>query len=204
MHYAARRCVIRALLHAAVTLEAEASPSKAVGKTMTGQEAFEMFLDAAKMVWRHSKLLSQITFHYEVKAMLDRDVRAQLQWRKPTSEDARPRAEEDHLLRAAKEYWLLISERLLSEPRDVVRQVMIHEALHIGYSSHKEGFRRMAIKYGGTLTEKSTGKDKPFEVQRKNGSRYKTIKTFETERDAKHFIETERKASPDSDYRMIF
>jgi len=175
-------------------------PTSPPSDRLSGEEAFELFLSAAKMVWRHSKLLTQITFHYEVKPMLDRDVRAQLLWKK----DVRPRASEDALLDAAKEYWLLISERLLEEPKDVVRQVMIHEALHIGYPSHNKGFRRMAVKYGGTLTEKSTGKDEPFEVQRKDGSRYKTIKTFETERDAKHFVEKEQKEHPEDDYRMIF
>lgn len=107
---------------------------------------------------------------------------------------------DDALLMAAPLYVLRVSDALLEQPADVVKGIMRHEALHVGYPKHDIKFRTMAAKYRIPLTESWT-KDPGWKVQRKEGARFVTIKTFEDEREARRFAQEEMRRVPGK-YRL--
>ena len=106
----------------------------------------------------------------------------------------------DLLVSAAPAYLLRISDRLLEQSADVVKGIMFHEALHVGYPKHDKAFRDMAAQHKIPLTESWT-EEPGWKVQRKDGSRYKTLRTFETEEKAREWAMDELKRTPGK-YRL--
>jgi hypothetical protein len=99
-------------------------------------------------------------------------------------------------------YTLRVSDELLEMPPEAVEKVLIHEACHIGYRQHGHDFCACAKEYGGVVTMCQL--DNPgYHVQRKEGSRYKTIATFPSEREALAWAREERVRVPGK-YRLSY
>lgn len=111
------------------------------------------------------------------------------------------KAIDDDLMVPSGLYVLNVSERLLEKPAEFVDKIMGHEALHVGYPRHDVNFRRLATRHGLPLTE-SWAEDPGWKVQRKEGARYKTLETFETEQQAREWALEERSRNPGK-YRLI-
>ena len=66
-----------------------------------------------------------------------------------------PLAVDRKLIRHASQYVLNVSERLVVEPDDIVRKVLLHEAIHVGIPMHDEHFERVAAQVGTNSTERA-------------------------------------------------
>lgn len=95
-------------------------------------------------------------------------------------------AVDDHLLRRAERYVLLVSDDLLLLPAVEVRRILIHEAAHLGHHGHGADFRRLVAVKGGVIAGAGVDSGGMIEAQKKVGARFKTMRTFpqDAEREA--------------------
>lgn len=87
----------------------------------------------------------------------------------------------------AARYELLLSSKLQETPAAGREKVLLHELVHLGYSGHGENFRRVCIAVGGVVSGAAV-EDPGFHMEKKVGARYKRMKTFDTEREAKEWF----------------
>ena len=156
-------------------------------------QAFRMFKEAARKVWRNSDFVEQAVSlsHEEPKG----DVLASLAYA------GNVRAIGDSLIVRSKHYTLRIADALLAKDETTIMKIMIHEAVHLGYPRHDADFRRLVREHGGAVSESATGDDS-IKVQMKKGSRFETIKTFDDEHEAMKWAKEQMKINPGK-YRMI-
>ena len=83
----------------------------------------------------------------------------------------------------ADRYDLLLSLRLQETPAAGREKVLLHEMVHLGYSGHGEDFRRICVAVGGVISGAAVT-DPGFHMEKKIGTRYKRMKTFDSEREA--------------------
>lgn len=162
----------------------------ASGPPATREELFELFKEAARVVWPSGAdfALEATVLSYEQPKD---DVFASLTW-----VGGKTRVIGDVLFQRPKQYILRISDRLLVESPTVRKRIMIHEAVHLGYGNHGKDFREMVRRHGGAVSEHTSGEDL-VEVIRKEGARFKgTGKFFKTEGDAEAWIRDEAKRVP--------
>jgi len=92
------------------------------------------------------------------------------------------------LVRTPSEMTLIISDEARNLPKKQFTQLLKHEALHLGYQRHDADFRRIANKLGIPITF-SLLNDGGYNVQIKDGTRYKTVETFQTLNEARSYAE---------------
>lgn len=93
--------------------------------------------------------------------------------------NTRPYAVGSSLIRMPVKATLIISDKARNLPKGQFEDLLRHEALHLGYRRHDEYFRRCADKLGIPMTV-SMSEGGGYMVQAKEGSRFKTIKIFNT------------------------
>jgi hypothetical protein len=157
--------------------------------------AFEMFKEAGNKMWASGEqVTSLVTLSQEEPTA---GTLASLA--RPTG---RLRAVGNIIIRPAAKYVLRVSDRLLGMGTDHVRKIMIHEAGHLGYDGHGTDFRSIVTRNGGALSETGLQDGDAFHIQRKEGSRFKTIKSFENEQAARIWVREEARRQPGR-YRML-
>jgi hypothetical protein len=116
----------------------------------------------------------------------------------------RPVAIDDHLIRYCTLYTLRVSPAFLELDDESIRRVLIHEAVHLGYPNHGREFRALVAKKGGVISGRAVedGDDK-IQVQRKEGTRFKTFATVTTEAEGMALMKAEW-AKDKGCYRMMF
>lgn len=163
---------------------------------MTKQDAFEIFRNVAAQVWKNADFALGVTTldeatlppHDYVAALVHSQRGAQ--------------AFGDVIFRRPASYRLRVAERLLALPHATVRDVMVHEAVHLGHPNHGREFRDLCRKHGGTVSEAAQDRGGNFVVvEMKVGSRFRPIKTFDDEDAARSFMRAEFAAHPGR-YRM--
>jgi hypothetical protein len=112
-----------------------------------------------------------------------------------------PMAYGTHLIKFPREVMLLVADSLMSKPDDKIEQVLIHEACHIGYRRHDTAFREVCRAAGGVVSSAGVESDAAINVQRKEGSRFVTIKSFQVEHEAVAWAKEEMKRVPGK-YRL--
>ncbi|MFA6135544.1 MAG: hypothetical protein WC869_16140, partial [Phycisphaerae bacterium] len=105
------------------------------------------------------------------------------------------------LLRRAPEYRLKVAARLATRPSEEQWKIYVHEACHLGYPRHDQGFRDLCREKGGTQSENALT-DPGVKAQKKMGSRYVTQQTFTDERKATRWAKEQQKAEPGSRWRL--
>ena len=85
----------------------------------------------------------------------------------------------DSLVRYSTKYTLLVAPALLDQDDATIDKILIHEAVHIGYRGHGQDFRRLVRQHGGAVSASAAEAGYKIAVQRKEGSRYKTIREFD-------------------------
>jgi hypothetical protein len=101
------------------------------------------------------------------------------------SDGCKPRASGRHLIQRCSGYKLLVSDRLLLQPDDMIEKVLLHEAIHMGHWKHTQEFREVAREVGAAVSGSAAeAGQNVIKVQKKVGARYQTVKTFEDEDEA--------------------
>ena len=180
--------VVRALLQAASQLEAS-----------NAHDAERRFMAAARRIWGDSTI-DQLTFSVRVEAIKD-DVLAALSY-KPANHSRRATGS---ILRWAppdKHFNLILNPRLFDKDDDVVEKIMIHEAVHIGYSRHDANFEQLVKEHGGALTE-NDALGLGFQVQIKEGARFKMLKRFDDQFEAVAWMRQQHRENPGR-YRVVY
>jgi len=109
----------------------------------------------------------------------------------------------DSLVRIASSYMLKVSPELLAQDDDLVRKVLLHEALHVGYPRHDEHFEYMARKVGTYASEHGmrTGGEYVIELQLEKGARFRPVHATLDKYEAQAFA-MQKKAGPGR-YRVV-
>ena len=97
-----------------------------------------------------------------------------------------PKTIDRSLIIVPKKITLSLKPSFFKLPSHMQKQVLLHEVGHIGYPFHNEQFRKLMKEIGG-YTSLSEMLNLGYKVQIKEGSRYKTIKTFKTLEEARAF-----------------
>lgn len=91
------------------------------------------------------------------------------------------------LRRYAPSYTLKLAPRFYDLPEDRAEGILKHEVLHLGYPRHDAAFNDHARAVGAPLTENESEGGK-IQLQVKDGARFKTVREFDNEADAKAFV----------------
>ena len=155
---------------------------------VSGEAAFKMFMNAARMIWK-SDLLDQLNFSYTV-APNKANTFATLSVTLEADELRKKRAFGDSLVRIpkSKEFRLRIHPKLLEMSVEAVRKTMIHEAVHIGHDKHDSTFDRVVRKYHGAPDEQGVLEQDHklvvfVEAQPAKGKRFTRVKDFDFDKD---------------------
>jgi len=152
--------------------------SHVVATTMSRAQAFELFKQAVRKVWTNGDELIRRA-EFQLGGQPDSKVLAAVMFPR----NARIRAIDNTVVRFAPTYELRVSDRLLEKPKPYIEGIMVHEAIHVGYPRHDADFKKLARRHNAPLTE--TQAETPgYQVQRKEGSRFKTVRVFEDEQEA--------------------
>ncbi len=118
--------------------------------------------------------------------------------------DARPMAVGRHLISYPRTATLRLADRLLVEPPERIRKILLHEAVHLGYPGHGADFRAVAREVGATVSESGLDDD-IVQVQKKVGARFQTVKTFPgaEENAAVAWAKEQLRAEPGSRWRTL-
>ena len=154
--------------------------------------AFGMFVEAVRQVWRNNEFVADVLVLSPEEP--SGRVLASLSYA------GTPSAIGNSILRRAPRYTLRVSDRLLMRGTNSVRKVMIHEAVHVVYMNHGREFRDLVRKHGGTVSEEAI-ENPGVHVQLKRGSRFETIKTFDTEPEATRWAHEQKRENPGK-YRL--
>jgi len=130
------------------------------------------FIRIAKNVWDNSPMIENLEL--EVK---HRKGGCHMSLAYPAN--ATPSAVGNSLLRMPRKVSLIISDKTKDLPKEKFDDLLRHEALHLGYPRHDMWFRRQADKLNIPITF-NLSEGGGYQVQRKEGSRYKTVKSFPT------------------------
>jgi len=95
-----------------------------------------------------------------------------------------PRASGNVLLKTSKNITLQVHPETLKLSKKKLKNVLKHEALHIGYFQHDKEFRRLAEKFGIPITFESDGLIK-IKEQCAKGKRFRTVAMAKTEQEAR-------------------
>lgn len=155
-----------------------------------------MFKDALAKVWGD---IPKLAFIVCVGDTQD-DVDATLSYDKN-----RARAEGRTLLSHASNHVLVVHPSLLGKPVAIVEKFLLHEAIHVGYPEHDEGFELVADEVG-TASTANIIEGGLYEVElEKEGAREGDFKVvFATKkRPEAHEFAREQKAGPGR-YRISF
>jgi hypothetical protein len=143
-------------------------------------QAEDMFWKAALDIWG-KETIEWIKPHFKPTALesprTGESILTSLRYAPPV------RAYGTVLAQRARYYQLVINPALLQRDEDFIRKIMIHEAVHIGYMKHDANFREIVHEHGGAVSE-SDASGEGIRVQKKEGSRFKTVKTFPSEEEA--------------------
>jgi len=96
----------------------------------------------------------------------------------------------NHLVRCKKAYTLSLRPEFFELPADQRKKILVHEAVHIGCSTHNKVFHEICLKHGGARYFAEVMKDPTYAVQIKpkgTRKRYKTIKVFKELKAAEAF-----------------
>jgi hypothetical protein len=110
-----------------------------------------------------------------------------------------------HLLTYCRDgYTLLVSDKLLALDDAMIMRVLVHEAIHLGFPNHGADFRRLCNKHGAVVSQAAIekGEDYKIQVQRKDGSRFKTFATVDTEAEGMALMKAEYAKAPGR-YRLM-
>ena len=146
------------------------------------EHVLDLFREVCVAVWGKSSI-DQLTLLLDARTP---SMDGQYQILAAVAYAGKPLAMGRHLIRAAdsRTYKLLVSDALLAMDDATIKKVLVHEACHLGYKNHGREFRELVVANGGTLSGGGVEEGYQFEVQRKEGARFKTIKTFDP--DAPH------------------
>ncbi|MFA6118178.1 MAG: YgjP-like metallopeptidase domain-containing protein [Sphingomonas sp.] len=111
----------------------------------------------------------------------------------------------DHLIAYCREgYTLLVSDKLLALDDAMIMRVLVHEAIHLGFPNHGADFRRLCNKHGAIVSQHGIeqGADYRIQVQRKEGARFKTFATVDTEAEGMALMKAEYSKAPGR-YRLM-
>lgn len=115
---------------------------------ITGQQAFDMFLEESDRIWGEE--IDGVVFFWTV-VDTEEYVAALAAPRKVTATGT-------DIKNVAPQYTLLLTDMLLAMRPSEARAVMAHEAIHIGHQNHGKQFVRLAKRYGAVYDEISTFK----------------------------------------------
>jgi len=196
MKFSERLQIARALLAAADAIEGRA------GGDTSAPQAFDIFKSAADEIWG-PETMKQVSLRYSVE-----ELPGVLAGLRHLRHNKRKMAIGQSLiyLPRDKSFTLVLDPKLLEHDREFVRRIMVHEAIHIGYPKHDADFRHLVKKYRGALTETDANEasDKPYQAQKKVGSRFQTVERFETELEAWTFIKQEFEKDRSVKWRLYY
>lgn len=108
----------------------------------------------------------------------------------------RPRAIGNRMYWMNKKHILYVAPHTLKLSPETIRRIVRHEVIHLGYQLHNKEFFEMCQKYDATLTCTAEASNlPPFQVQTKEGNRYKTIRRFDKETEALIFLKNHLKTN---------
>lgn len=107
------------------------------------------------------------------------------------SSDARPRAIGDRIIVIPTKMILVVKPEFFSLSKGKQLKILMHEAGHMGYSRHDEGFNSLMRERGGVSTLSQMGGG-GFKAQVKQGSRYITLKSFSNIKEARSYLRSVR------------
>lgn len=117
--------------------------------------------------------------------------------------NVRTRAIGRSLFQYANHYTLKVAAELLHEGPEIVRKVLLHEAIHIGYGAHDARFRAVADEVGTYATENlMRGGGYVISIKREGEKRYAKVHETDSLAKARIFMET-RGAGPGR-YRLEY
>jgi hypothetical protein len=108
------------------------------------------------------------------------------------------------LIRYPRSATLLVSDAFLQLDAEKAWKVLLHEAVHLGYRGHGKDFRDVAREVGAVVSGAAVESGGAIEVQKKIGSRYKTVRTFppDQEREALAWGREQARLEHGSRWRM--
>jgi len=158
----------------------------------------KQFVGEAKKIWSNKpefiegiKVDVTIQEKQKVMAQLRHDARAR-QW-----------ASGDYILRCPKSVTLDISKKALGLPEKQFKNIMGHEAIHLGYGRHDNNFRRLADKHNIGVTYTQV-KGEGVKLQYKEGSRFKTYKVFKTREEANEYYDKHLRGKTKKRWRTYY
>jgi hypothetical protein len=165
---------------------------------VTRQDAFDLFHAAVVAVWKNAEFVLPALAWSEEPAVGGSELAS------VTFDHRGVWASGRSLLSRAPKYTLRVSDALLAMPREKVAAIMLHEAIHLGYPGHGEEFRKIAREVGAPVSASAVDRGDTIEIQKKVGSRYKTVRTFpgSEEREAIRWAKEQARAEPGSRWRM--
>jgi hypothetical protein len=107
------------------------------------------------------------------------------------------------LVRHPKKVTLFVAPEMLKRDEPYFRDILRHEAIHLGFPRHDRGFRELAQEKGIPFTDRMAHGSK-FSVQTKQGTRYQTVKEFDTHEAAMAYGKALAKANRDLKIRLKF
>ena len=153
------------------------------------------FLSQAKVIWK-SSLIDKLSLDVVI-----RDQKYYMSLGYLPSQN--PMAFDDTLVRMPSHATLYVSTKLMDKPTVFMMALLRHEAVHLGYPRHDEGFRKVCQLHNIPMTESNYEKGE-FEVMRKEGSRYVLLKSFKTFDEANNFATQQAGANPGTRYRIRY
>lgn len=168
-------------------------------ENMSYAQVVSLFKGDMLKVWGGSVathgLHDKIVYHFEPPK--SKTLMAVVYKRKPL-----PKAIGKHLIMSSPYYRVYVNPLLLLEPKDIIKKIVTHEVIHLGYPYHDKHFSYMCQQFG-TNPSLNSIKGGNVKVQEKKGSRYVDIgKAFDTFEDAEKWARGEiRKATKANDER---
>ena len=146
---------------------------------MKKSEIAKLFKKEAKKIWK-SKLIDKIKIDVSIEKRHEMMALRH-------SRDIIPDACGDSLYRCPSKATVVINPKAMKLPKKTFTDLIRHETLHLGYCKHDVNFRRLAEqkKIPVTFSQALGGK---YKVQQKIGSRYQTVKEFNTLQEARIYF----------------
>ncbi|PTD94496.1 hypothetical protein C9439_02175 [archaeon SCG-AAA382B04] len=112
----------------------------------------------------------------------------------------------DTLVKTPKDLKLRVSPKVMKNySGDKVKDLMKHEALHLGYNRHNEDFKKKADSEGAPISERHGERGYiGIQEQENKGERYETVDKIESYDEAKERAEELAEENPNKSYRLDF
>lgn len=152
---------------------------------MTLDEVKQIFTQETRSIWG-DKVADFVIVDY----VIDPDMSANMAIHTIIQNRRYPQAIGSSLIRTNKNFTLHVKPSFLTDDRERIIKTIRHEVIHLGHFNHTTEFFKLAREKNATLTneQEQYSNEPPYRAQAKQGSRFVTLKRFNTQEEATAFL----------------